>query len=222
MAQQPVPVDTTATIGGSTLAYLFADRFVLTEQAGRSGMKAFGTGAVVQTRELSAGLVAIALWQLRERGALTLESYRHKRLRFISTSGVNVRVLQEVEARGVERRVLDHLLGSKRAREGRETAFDVANLVCRDGREPRGTIIKLAIDDAVELGYLQRVQGERGKGTRLEAVSDRVEALAPAAERLAVQWRDFRRGDEAEMAKLLRSTTFDGIETQARDSRNDD
>ena len=74
----------------TTIAYLFADRFVLSAQAGETGMKAFGTGAVVVTAELSAGLVAIGLWQLREMGAVKLEEYHAKKLGLVSTSGVRV------------------------------------------------------------------------------------------------------------------------------------
>lgn len=212
----------TGVLSPSSIAYLFADRFVLKEQPGKSGMKAFGTGQVVVTRELSAGLVAIALWQLREQGAVTLEPYHAKRLGFISTQGVNVRFVNPVEAGGgVEKRVLDHLQRSKRAREGRETAFDVANLICRDGKDPRGTVIALAINDAVAAGYLERVPQPSGKGTTLQPHADRVATLAPAADALAAAWRDFRQGEE-ELAKLLRSTTFDGIEVRARDNRDDD
>jgi len=216
MTQQAAQTDATGSIGGSTLAYLFANRFVPTEAVGRSGMKAFGTGAVVVTKELSAGLVAIALWQLREQGAVTLEAYSEKKLGFIPVSGVRVRFVAAVPARGVEKRVLDHLQGSKRAREGRETAFDVANLICRDGRDPRSTVIGMAIEDAVGLGYLARVKQDAGKGTTLEPQADRIAALAPAAQALAEGWRAFRT-DEESLAKLLRSTTFDGIETRARD-----
>jgi hypothetical protein len=221
MAQQPL-ADPTSSISGSTLAYLFADRFVLKEQAGRSGMKAYGTGEVVKIEELAAGLVAIALWRLREQGALSLQSYHAKRLGFISTHGVNVRFLQRVEAGGVEKRVLDLLEKSKRAREGRETAFDVANLLCRDGGEARASVIRNAIDDAVRLGYLDRVQQDvgmvaklRGQGTALQPHPERIAALDSAAMELAVQWRDFRQNEE-ELARLLRSTAYDGIQTRVR------
>jgi len=224
MTQQATQPDTTSTIGGSTLAYLFADRFVLKEQPGKSGMKAFGTGAVVVTKELSAGLVAIALWQLREQGAVTLEAYSAKKFGLISTSGVRVGLVGTVPARGVEKHILDHLQGSKRGREGRETAFDVANLIARGGRDPHGVVIRMAIDDAVELGCLERVQHDvgmvaraRGKGSTLEPIADRIAALAPAAQALAEGWREFRTGAEQPLAKLLRSTAYDGIETLARD-----
>jgi len=223
MTQQATPTDALSSISGSTLAYLFANRFVPTEGPGRSGMKAFGTGEVVVTKELSAGLVAIALWQLREQGAVTLEAYREKRLGLISVSGVRVRVVGALPARGVEKRVLDHLQSSRRAREGRETAFDVANLICRDGNDPRGTVIRYAIDDAVELGYLDRIKQDAGvagrlagKSTTLEPHADRIAALATTAQTLAERWRAFRT-DEEPLAKLLRSTTYDGIESRVRD-----
>jgi hypothetical protein len=225
MTQQAVQPGTATPATGSTLAYLFADRFVLKEAAGKTGMKAFGTGQVVVTRELSAGLVAIALWQLRERGAVTLEAYSAKKLGFISTSGVRVGLTGNpaASARGVEKQILDHLQRSKRGREGRETAFDVANLICREGKDPRGVVIRMAIDDAVELGYLERVKQDagavahmRGKGSTIEPHADLIAALEPAAQELAVAWRDFRTGEEP-LAKQLRSTTFDGIEAKVRD-----
>lgn len=223
MTQQATQPDATSTIGGSTLAYLFADRFVIKEQPGKSGMKAFGSGAVVVTKELAAGLVAIALWQLREQGAVTLEAYSAKKLGFISTKGVRVGLGTPVPARGVEKAILDHLQRSKRGREGRETAFDVANMICRDGKDPHGVVIRMAIDDAVELGYLERVHQDvnvvarmQGKGTKLEPNADRIAALAPAAQTLAEGWKEFRSGAEQEMVKLLRSTSYDGIDAQAR------
>jgi hypothetical protein len=226
MTQQS-DVDTTRSISGSTLAYLYADRFVLKEQPGKSGMKAFGTGEVVQTTELAAGLVAVALWQLREQGAVTLESYHAKRLGFISTQGVNIRFVQRVPARGVEKRVLDLLEKSKRAREGRETAFNVANLICRDGGEARAALIAHAIDDAVELGYLDRVKQDvgmvaklRGKGTTLEPHMERITPLDNAAMQLATRWRDFRQNEE-ELARLLRSTAYDGVQTRVRAQREE-
>jgi hypothetical protein len=226
MTQQS-DAETTTSIGGSTLAYLFADRFVLKEDPGKSGMKAFGTGEVVRTSELAGGLVAIALWQLREQGAVTMESYHAKRLGFISTKGVNIRFVQRVPAGGVEKRVLDMLEKSKKAREGRETAFDVANMICRDGGEARAALISKAIDDAVQLGYLDRVNQDvgvvgklRGKGTKLEPRSDRIKELDAAAMELAVRWRDFRKNEE-ELASLLRSTAYDGVETRVRAQRDD-
>lgn len=235
-APQPSPAPATAPAAGpalspTTVAYLFASRFVPLQKPGKSGMKAFGTGEVVVTSELSGGLVAIALWQLRERGAVRLEAYSGRKLGFIPESGVRVKLRDgTVPAAGVERAVLDHLQRSKKARNGGERAWDVANMICRDGKDPRGTIIRMAIDEAVAAGYLERTGSEAGvigrlagkPKTRLEPHADRIATLAPAAETLAVQWRDFRKGPEADMAKLLRSTTFEGIEVQVRSKDDSD
>lgn len=212
----------------STVAYLFADRFVLTAQPGKTGMKAFGTGAVVVTAELSAGLVAIALWQLREMGALRLEQYQSKKLGFISTSGVRATLVGDAEVSGVEKAVLDTLRTWKKAREQGVSAWDVANMVCRDGKDPNATVIHLAIEDAIAAGCLQRVPTEvsavgrlTGKPqTVLQPVADRLAELKPRADELALQWREFRQGGEAEMVKLLRSTTYDGIQARAQRSRD--
>jgi hypothetical protein len=223
MTQQAVQPDTAIPATGSTLAYLFADRFVLKEQPGKSGMTAYGTGEVVVTMELSAGLVAIALWQLRERGVVTLERYSGKRLMFFSVNGVRIGLTGQDPGplHGVEKVVLAHLQKSKRGREGRETAFDVANMISRDG-DPRDAVTRVAIADAVELGYLDRVKQDvgvvgriKGKGTALEPHADLVAALDPAAQQLAAAWRDFRTR-EVEVAELLRSTTYDGIAAVVR------
>jgi hypothetical protein len=212
----------------STVAYLFADRFVLSAQPGKTGMKAFGTGAVVVTAELSAGLVAIALWQLREKGVLTLESYQAKKLGFISTSGVRATLVGDAEVSGLERAVLDSLRTWKKAREQGVSAWDVANMVCREGKDPNSAVIKFAIEDAVSAGCLQRAPQEvttvgrlTGKpGTVLQPVADQLAELKPRADELSLQWRDFRQGAEADMAKLLRSTTYDGIQVRAQRSRD--
>jgi hypothetical protein len=227
-APRPPEGQPAATLSGSTIAYLFADLFVPAEKAGKTGMRAFGTGQVVVTGELAGGLVAIGLWQLRERGLVTLEAYSGKKLRFISVSGVRVRLAEGAAAAGsgvggVEASLLEHLNRSKKARNGGETAWDIANILCI-GKDARGAIIGLAIDEAVTLGYLDRVKQEVGvigrlsgkAGAKLEPVGDRIASLKPAADRLALAWRDFRQGGEADLAKLLRSTTFEGIESRVR------
>jgi hypothetical protein len=221
--------DPAATPSPSTVAYLFADRFVLAEKPGKTGQRAWGTGAVVVTNELSAGLVAIGLWQLREMGAVTIEPYSGKRMGFIPVSGVRLRLVGTAEVGGVEKRLLDFLQTHKKAKDEGVTAWDVANMISRDTNDPRGSIIKPAMDEAVALGYLQREQQEVGvmgrlagkPGTRLEPQTDRLATLQPAAQRLAEQWRDFR-SNEADVAKLLRSTSFDGIEVRVRDKRSSD
>lgn len=217
-----------STPSPSTLAYLFADRFVLTAQPGKTGMKAFGSGAVVVTGELSAGLVAIAVWQLREMGVVRLEQYQSKKLGFISTSGVRLTLTGDAEVSGVEKAVLDTLRSWKKARDAGVSAWDVANMVCRDGKDPHATVIHFAIEDAVAAGCLQRVPQEvstvgrlTGKpGTVLQGVSDCLAELKPVADDLAVKWRDVRQGPEADMVKLLRSTTFDGIQVRTQRSRD--
>jgi hypothetical protein len=221
MTEQP-SAETTTTASGSTLAYLFADRFVPKLEPGKDGMTAFGTGEVVASGELAASLTAIALWQLREQGAVTLESYHAKKLGFISTSGVRIRFVQSVPATGVEKRVLELLEKSKKAREGQQTAYDVANLLCRDGGEARAALIRHAVDDAVQMGYVDRVQQDtgmlgkiRGKGTALQPHAERIQALDSAATSLAAKWQDFCQNEE-ELAGLLRSTAWKGIQMRMR------
>lgn len=217
-----------STPSPSTVAYLFADRFVITAQPGKTGMKAFGTGAVVVTAELSAGLVAIALWQLREMGVLTLEAYQSKKLGFISTSGVRAILTGDAEASGVEKAVLDTLRTWKKARDQGVSAWDVANMLCREGKDPNAAVIHFAIEDAVAGGFLQRVPQEvsavgRLTGrpqTVLQPVPDRLAELKPRVDELALQWREFRQGAEADMVKLLRSTTYDGIQARTQRSRD--
>ncbi|HZS13403.1 MAG TPA: hypothetical protein VFC09_02285 [Candidatus Dormibacteraeota bacterium] len=211
----------------STVAYLFADRFVLTAKPGTKGMKAFGTGAVVATDELAAGLVAIALWQLREMGAVTLEEYHTKKLGLISTNGVRITLLGIPEVGGVEKAVLHTVASWKKSRDAGVSAWDAANMVCRNGRDPNGHVIRFAIDDAVEQGYLERVPQEVSTARRLtgtpstvlQPVTEKLATLKDAADDLAVRWRDVRQGAESTMVKLLRSTTYDGIQAQARNSR---
>ncbi len=215
----------------STVAYLFADRFVPAEKPGRTGSSAFGGGGVVVTSELSAGLVAIGLWQLRQMGAVSLEAFSAKKLGFINDTGVRVRLKGSADVSGgVEKALLDLLQKSKKARDGGERAWGIANTLCIEGRDPRSTVIGMAIDDAVALGYLRREKTEAGvigrlsgkPSSTLQADTERIAALAPAADRLAIAWRDFRKGDEEELAKLLRSTTFDGIEARVRRGRDED
>jgi len=209
-----------STPSPSTVAYLFADRFVPTAKDGEKGMRAFGTGAVVVTGELAAGLVAIGLWQLRERGAVTLAAFSSKKLGFISTSGVRVTRTGDGDFSGVEKRLLDVIDTWKKARTEGVSAWDVANMVCRDGDDPNYAVTKIAVDEAVSLGYLDRVAQGAGKSpTTLEPQAERIATLQPDAETLAVSWREFRQGAEAEMVKLLRSTTYDGIEVRARRDR---
>lgn len=229
--QPESPVQAVRPPSPSTVAYLFADRFVPSEKPGKTGMSAFGTGAVVVTSELAGGLVAIALWQLRQMGAVSLEAYSAKRLGFINTSGVRVRLTGTADVSGgVEKTVLNFLQRSKKAGERGETAWDLANIICIEGRDPRMTVIGMAIDEAIALGYLHREKTEAGvigrlagkPSSKLHANAEQVATLAPAAERLAIAWRDFRQGEEAEMVKLLRSTTYDGIEARVRRNRDDD
>ena len=228
--QPESPVQAVRPPSPSTVAYLFADRFVPSEKPGKTGMSAFGTGAVVVTSELAGGLVAIALWQLRQMGAVSLEPYSAKRLGFINTSGVRARLIGSADvAGGVEKNVLAFLQRSKKAPDRGETAWDIANILCIEGRDPRMTVIGMAIEEDIALGYLHRERTEAGvigrlagkPSSKLQPHAEQIATLAPAAERLAIAWRDFRQGDEAEMAKLLRSTTYDGIEARVR-RRDDD
>ena len=197
----------------STVAYLFADRFVLSAKPGETGQKAFGTGGIVNTKELAAGLVAIAIWQLREMGAVTLQAYHSKKLGFIATSGARVTLVGEAQTGGVEQRCLDQLARSGKSRTAGMSAWDVANFVCRDGRDPHGVVIRIAMDAAVEAGCLTRVD------KKLDPVPEALQTLGPAVDALAAQWREFRQGEE-ELAKLLRTTIYEGIDVQSR--RRDD
>ena len=83
-------------------------------------------------------------------------------------------------------------------------------------------MIGIAIADAVSQGYLDRVAQPGTSTPVLRAQAERVAALQPAADALALQWREFRQGGETDMAKLLRSTTYDGIEVRSRQGRRDD
>lgn len=214
--QDAASSDAVSSISASTLAYLFADRFGLSPEG-------YVPGQVVVSTELSGGLVAVALWHLRERGAVALEAYSGKKLGFIPDSGVHVRFLSGVPAGGLEKKLLDHLQGSKRARDGRESARDLGNRMAMGGKDPRGAVIAVAVEDAVEAGCLEHVKQDAGlvgrlsgKGTALEPQGGRVAALAPGASELAEAWSRFGQGDEAALAALLRSTAQAGVAARVR------
>jgi hypothetical protein len=233
MTQQIPGTDTRSDsadgITPTTLAYLFADRFSPSEKAGRSGMQAFGTGGVVVTKDLAAILLGIAIWQLREDGAVTLEAYREKKLGFISVHGVRVRLTGSAARSGLDQRVLAYLERSRKARERGESAWDIANMLCRDGKNPWSTIISMAIEDAVAAGYLAREQQDVGVVGRLAgkpkaklvAVGERIAPLDEAARGLAKRWSEFRT-TESELAKELTGTIYDGLSTRDRSERGSD
>lgn len=214
----------------TTLAYLFADRFCLAEKAGRTGQRAWGTGAVVVTKELAAMLPAVALWQLRATGAVTLEQYQGKKLGFIAVHGVRATLVGDAPARGgVDAMVLDYLRRSRKARDKGETAWDIVNILAiGGGKNPWGVFIGSAIDDAVNGGYLHREKSEVGVVGRLAGKPtstlvphpERIAPLDEAASDLARRWAEFRKGADEALAKELRSSVYDGIE--ARDRSNND
>jgi hypothetical protein len=222
----PRPTSTTPT-AASSIAYLFADRFIPAQAPGRATTVVQSNGAAVSHVDLARHLPVIALWSLREIGAVDLAEYHEKKLGFIPSNGVRATLRQTVASSGIEGALLAGLTGSGRAQS---TGVDV-NALVRDlvpvSSNPYTRLLARSIDDAVALGLLRRVGDDVGVVGRLvgkstshvEPVAQGIVPLDAAASDLAARFAAFRTGESALYLELLQQSSR-GL--KARERRDDD
>jgi hypothetical protein len=179
-----------AELPPSLIAFLFAHRFASVAKPGEMGTLSLANGAVVETDQLARMLVIIALWSLHDRGAIALEPFSEKKLRFITWTGVRVRLLEPIQLGGIEGQVISRLA---REKKGRDPGMQISTLVhllykdMRDKVRPELTVRKRAVDELVELGY-----AERPSKDDLQPCKERIAAVEPALEQFTARWRAFR------------------------------
>jgi hypothetical protein len=191
----------TGNLPASTVAFLYAHRFAPAAKPGKSGTRSLANESVVETAPLAHMLVKVALFSLHEAGAVQLQPFDEKRLKFLPSSGVRVRLLDSsVNFGSIEGEVLSELAGDKKSRERGMDISLLANLLYRDGKPPESRVLKTVIDDAVTLGYAKRVPTDVGvvkqrltgrPSSRLEPDRDRIKMLAGEADGLVSRWNAF-------------------------------
>jgi hypothetical protein len=181
---------TQAELPPSLVAFLYAHRFAAAAKPGDMGTVSLADDSVVQTDQLARTLVIIALWSLQDLGAITLEPFSEKKLRFITWSGVRARLLEPIQIDGVEGQVINLLARDKKGRDPGMQISTLVHLLYKDMRgkvRPELTVRKHVVDELVELGY-----AERPSKDDLKPCNERIEAAKPTLEEFATRWRAFR------------------------------
>lgn len=195
----------TADAPSSTvLVYLFADRFV--EPRPRIATNApvpCAAAAAVDIDELTATILAVAFWKLRDDGVLDLARGRAwRRLRRRHT--VVARRVRVEYRPGLEGDIARFQTVDLSAYEDEDTSRDpgpigdVRHVIRRQWfkrlyEDPHWQVVEATIAEARELGVISPcpTPGKPGHPTTHEVRCDRVAALEPAAEALAKRWRRF-------------------------------
>ncbi len=207
----------------SSLAYLFASRFVVAAEPGTRGMKSFATGVTVNTRALAVNLPVLALWSLRNSGDISLRIDDEK-----NSKGVRAVLIRQGESSGIEGRILEQLARDKKAADG---GVDVARLVSGlipHTALPFEAVIELVLIEVAEKGYVTKVPQGRGMADRLkhkpkwayEPNQQRYPPLLDSVTALAREWNAF----DDDLYKSLRDVSRVAIEHQRKrvDSDYDD
>ncbi len=212
----------TAEVTASSLAFPFAERFVPADRAFTAGTQLPCTGAKMQSKPLADLLVAIALWDLRERGLAGLEMAEHRGL-IRRTQKLSVRRLgPPLGTAGIE----DGLLAAVTDDPKRNNAvFDIVwRWLGRDSNEPYKQVIQAVVQALSGAGYYQAVDAERGRvtgailgNTKLDPVCERITGLRPQFEALAERWSAFQRREPELYTQLLKSVS-EGISSRRSSS----
>ena len=174
----PQPV-AAVPVAASTVALVFADRFVAVQQPGRTTTPSYASGRAVAHTDLTRHLPVIALWSLRESGALGLAEYRERRLGFIPSSGVRAALHQHIPVGGIEGALLAGLAHHRAAEQGVDVHALVRGLIPVSD-DPYAVLLGRAVDDAVAAGLLQLVHNEVGTVGRLLGRATRQVAPVPS------------------------------------------
>jgi hypothetical protein len=202
----------------ATTVFLFGDTFAAPAAPGTKGKVAFATGVVVQTEALAQMMYAVGLASLHQRGVIKLSAYAKKRLRVFTSSGVQIETLPGGTPLCPDDPLALAVL--KPTRKGApRTVHSLIRSLLPGAEAPYEQVIRLGVDSAVRLGYLQRsksggVLGVR-KHTDLTAVPDRIASLRTAAEALADDWAAFRTAN-GDLAAALRADVGRAIEATRR------
>lgn len=178
-------------LSASSLACLFASRFV-PAAAGRSpASPSFGTGTTVDRRALAETLPIIALWALEADRQIAWRPSERRRWALLRARSVHARLAtaHPVAFGGLEAALLAELVR-------RRSGADVEELVRRlatHGRRPADAIIECALADVAGAGYLCRRGGSDGDAglSRYAPVEHGYAVLALSVDALAKSWRTF-------------------------------
>lgn len=201
------------------LSFLFADRIVPADTMFSAGTVLPCSDAKVQSTALAATLFAVAIWDLRERGRLTVSVEERKRLGFVKTNPVLLRPTAPVPAGGstdtppdvATATLQDEILAEVSDPDG----IRVKDLVWRwfreDAPSPNAVVINRVKADAVHEGFYEEIDSGHGKvgrfflgATELHPRCDVVESHRAEAEALFARWQTFLQTEVDLAARLVK------------------
>ncbi len=215
----------------SSLAYLFASRFVVAAKPGSVGMRSFATGVTVNTEVLAVHLPVIALWWLHNSGNISLRPYEGRRsqaLRWVMNGGgSNLRavLLRPEPYGGLEGRVLGYLGRTKKRSDSGEDVYSMLTSLLPESKHPYEAVIEVVLKEVTDKGYVTRVSRDPGVGGSLvrrpkwvyESNPERYAPLAARVDELASEWKTF--GNE--LYKSLRESSKRAIDSNKKDDLMD-
>jgi hypothetical protein len=192
-----------AAVPVSVTVLLFADTFAPVIGAGDKGTVSYATGVSVVTEILARQMISVDLIHLQNGGAIEVDPFVRKKILFFSAAEADIRIIDDQVLRSSAGRIAQAIAADKKARQG---AANVRAIIARaypDSLFPYKTIVQIALDDAVELGYLEleRNPGLRGIAHGLAGQArtiprmERIRALQADAEVLAAEWTDFSKAN---------------------------
>lgn len=213
------------TPSASTLLYLFPEQVMASHKAkghvaGEPGAPVRHGGALsrsievpcagvkVQRLGLASGLFAIALWQLRNDGLLSLEYQERKRLGMFTRGDVMVTPTGSAPGRGaLEGRLLGVMA------DGRPRLFgDLVYQWLGHVADPPLRVFAAAHQAAVPMGVFTEVDAQRGPvggfflgKTKFFAVCDRRDELRSVATETLGRWSQFRTSEQQLAAQIEKS-----------------
>jgi hypothetical protein len=204
----PSPAEPGAPASPSLLAYLFADRMVEADSPGRLGAPVPCAETEVAAAGLAATLLAVAFWDLRERGAVRLEPGR-RRLPLLRRR-IEVTRLREEMRPGLAGKAMRVPNADPEAFEGEDTSGkagplgDVPSVVggiLDPSDDPEWAIVAVVLEEGRELGLF--AAGGDGQGQPLRANCGAIAREEEAFRTFAAGWRRFEQ-DDRELARALR------------------
>lgn len=221
MAGQETGPVSDADVPASVTVLLFGDAFAPAVPAGEKGTVAYATGRTVETQNLAQKMIMLDLIHLQNTGAIAVEPFLRKIVLRLGMAGVSIRVMDEEVLRSSPGRIARAIAADKNARQGGANVRAVIAGAFPMSDHPYQMVAQLGLDDAVELGYLklERDPGWRGIARALAGRAttiprmDRIQALRPSAEALAVEWTRFNEAN-ANTADQLWEFVEDGILTR--------
>ncbi|HET7677141.1 MAG TPA: hypothetical protein VFK38_04750 [Candidatus Limnocylindrales bacterium] len=224
----PGPTTTQATPADSrpspsSLAFILGDRIAPPDKALSVGYELPCGAAKVQLKPLARLLVAIAVWQLRERGAVALERFERKRL-FIKQQKIGLRRTGEgFGVPGLEDALLAQVTSDLQKSSVEDVVF---RLLGQDSHMPEGVILDTIVGFLAQQGYYRDVDAGRGaiSGAILgrqkrQPDCERMAGLRGSGEQVIAGWSAFQQS-EPELAAELVKAAENGISSrqEQRDS----